>query len=382
MLAFSGFVMIMTETLPAGLLPQISQGLGVGTSTAGQLVSVYAAGTVLASVPAIAATRRRSRKPLLLLGIAGFILVNAATALSSNIPATLAFRFVAGCLSGLVWGLIPGYAQRIVPPALTGRGLAVAMVGTPVALAFGTPLGTFAGTLLGWRWAFAGLAVASSALLLWALVLMPAALGQSAATQTPARNVLAKAGIPSVLAIVVTWMLAHNILYTYIAPYLAATNTGAGVDAVLLVFGIAALAGIWITGVLVDRMRRGLLILSLVTFALAATALALAGSVPAVLIAAVVSWGLSFGGASTLLNTAATAAAADDRDVAAAWVSTTWNLAILGGSAGGGLLLAYTGARAFPLTLLPLILAALVVAVAPRRPSRPRGSRLRLWPAS
>ncbi len=41
-MAMSGFVAILSETLPAGLLPQIGAGLAVSEALAGQLVSVYA----------------------------------------------------------------------------------------------------------------------------------------------------------------------------------------------------------------------------------------------------------------------------------------------------------------------------------------------------
>ena len=59
LLAFTlaGFLAIMTETMPAGLLPQISESLGVSKALAGQLVTFYALGSVLAAIPFIAATR-------------------------------------------------------------------------------------------------------------------------------------------------------------------------------------------------------------------------------------------------------------------------------------------------------------------------------------
>jgi len=39
-LAASGFLCIVTETLPAGLLPQIASGLQISEAIAGQLVAV------------------------------------------------------------------------------------------------------------------------------------------------------------------------------------------------------------------------------------------------------------------------------------------------------------------------------------------------------
>ena len=39
-LATAGFITILTEAMPAGLLPQISAGLGVSEALVGQLVTV------------------------------------------------------------------------------------------------------------------------------------------------------------------------------------------------------------------------------------------------------------------------------------------------------------------------------------------------------
>jgi predicted MFS family arabinose efflux permease len=41
-MALLGFILIATETMPAGLLPQIPAGLTVAEGTAGQFVSAYA----------------------------------------------------------------------------------------------------------------------------------------------------------------------------------------------------------------------------------------------------------------------------------------------------------------------------------------------------
>src|SRR5450830_970442 len=130
LLAFTmaGFLAIMTETMPAGLLPQISQGLGVSEALAGQLVTLYALGSVLAAIPIIAATRSWNRRPLLLLAIGGLLIFNSVTALSAHFGLILVARFVAGMAAGVIWGLLAGYARRMVPHRLQGRALAVASV--------------------------------------------------------------------------------------------------------------------------------------------------------------------------------------------------------------------------------------------------------------
>lgn len=68
-LAMAGFICILTETIPAGLLIEISKGLGVSESLAGQLVTAYALGSLIAAIPITTATQGWHRKPLLLLCI-------------------------------------------------------------------------------------------------------------------------------------------------------------------------------------------------------------------------------------------------------------------------------------------------------------------------
>ena len=168
-LAMTGFIAILTETLPAGLLPQIGGGLGVANVLAGQLVTAYAAGSLAAAIPLTAATQGWRRRPVLLAATVGLFLFNTVTAISSNYPLTLAARFLAGVSAGLAWGMIAGYARRMVTGPLQGRALALAMVGTPVALSLGVPAGTFVGGLLGWRSAFLIMSALTLVLIGWVL---------------------------------------------------------------------------------------------------------------------------------------------------------------------------------------------------------------------
>ena len=55
-LAMAGFITILTEALPAGLLPQIGGGLSV-KALVGQLVTIYAIGSLVAAIPLTAATQ-------------------------------------------------------------------------------------------------------------------------------------------------------------------------------------------------------------------------------------------------------------------------------------------------------------------------------------
>ncbi len=358
-LAAAGFITILTEAMPAGLLPQIGASLQVTPALVGQMVTVYAIGSLVAAIPLVAFTRHWRRRPLLLTAIGGFAIVNTVTALSNDYALTLVARFFAGVFAGLLWALLAGQAARMVPPALQGRAIAVAMLGTPLALSLGVPAGTLLGTGMGWRPAFLIMSALSVLLLGWVRWQVPDFPGQEDGRQNSLRRVFALPGMRPVLAVMLAFVLAHNILYTYIAPYLVQVGLGTRVDLVLLVFGGASLAGIWITGVLIDRWLRELVLTGTTGFALAALLLATGTGSPTVVFLAVVLWGIAFGGAATQFQTASAKAAGGSADVAQSMVVTAWNIAIAGGGLVGGLLLQSRGAGALPWALIVLLVPAL-----------------------
>lgn len=363
LLAFTlaGFLAIMTETMPAGLLPQIGQGLGVSAALAGQLITLYALGSVLAAIPVIAATRSWRRRPLFLLAIGGLLVFNSITALSSHYGLILVARFAAGMAAGVVWGLMAGYVRRLVPHRLQGRALALAGAGQPIALAIGVPLGAWLGTLFDWRGVFWCMSALSLLLFVWVRLAVPDFAGQSAKQRLPIRRIVLLPGIRPVLLALFTWILAHNILYTYIAPFLASVGLGQRLDVVLLLFGVAAIAGIWITGLLVDRWLRMLTLLSLGVFAAAALLLGFSGGSSSLVLLGVATWGLTFGGAPTLLQTALADMANDAADVAQSMLVTVFNLAVAGAGVLGGVLLEHGGPAALPWALAALALLGLAV---------------------
>lgn len=361
-LALAGFIAIMTETAPAGLLPQIGLGLGVSEALAGQLVTLFAAGSVLAAIPIIVATRGWNRRPLLLLAIGGLCIFNVVTALSAHYALALAARFGGGMAAGLLWGLLAGYARRMVATRQQGRALAVVGAGQPLALCLGVPAGAWLGSLMDWRGVFWLMAAVSLALVVWIRAAVPDFAGQAARQRLPIARTLLLPGIRPILFVLFTWILAHNVLYTYIAPYLIHLGRPASVDMVLLVFGASAVAGLLLTGVLVDRRLRRLTLLSLALFALTATALGLAGAHPVVLMAGVALWGLSFGGAPTLLQTALADTAGEHSEVAQSMLVTIFNLGIASGGLLGGVLLDTAGAGSFAWTVAALAAIALLAA--------------------
>lgn len=370
-MALMGFVLIATETMPAGLLPQIANGLQISEGTAGQLVSAYALGTVLLTIPVIALTRGKRRKPVFLVGILGFVVASVVSALSPFLVLTLAARFAAGAFSGLLWGMMAGYARRITPTHLAGRALAIASIGTPLGLAVGTPLGSLLGTSLGWRWSFGTLTVLSLIVLILAWLLVPDAPGQRAESQIPMSKVFAIPGVSIILIVIFAWMLAHNTFYTYIGSYLRSVQSSIDVEVALVIFGISALVGIWVTGALIDRAPRLLVLGSLTVFTTAGVVFLAGAQSTVALLIALVLWGVAFGGAAPQLQTAISEASGENADVANSLLGVAFNVAIFAAGVLGAILITSFDGMVLPVLMVSLAASALVIVFIARRAAFP-----------
>lgn len=372
-LAMTGFIAILSETLPAGLLGQIADGMHISQAMAGQWVTAYALGSLLTAIPLVTLTQGWYRRRALLLAIGGFVLFNGLTAMSSSNTLTLVLRFFTGAAAGLAWGLIAGHARRMVPVALQGRAMAVAMLGQPIALSLGLPIATWLGAALGWRATFVVVTVVALVLMAWVLRSVPDYPGHVVGKRPAALQVLRTPGVLVVLLVILSWILGHNILYTYIVPLLAAAGMATDIGPVLMVFGLAALAGIGLVGALVDRHLRTLVLLSLAGFALATLVLGQASSW--LMYLGIALWGVTYGGAPTLLQTACADAAGEGGDVAQSMLVTVWNSAIALGGIIGGLLLSGAGVEWFGGVVLGLVGVAWLLAWAGRRNGFVMGAR-------
>ncbi len=339
------FITSLTETLPAGVLPQMTSSLGVSSGAAGQAVTVYAAGTALTAIPLAAATAGIRRKPLLLSATTVFLIANTLTAAAPGYAVLLIARFLAGVAAGLAWAILAGYARRIAPPGQEGRAIAIAMTGIPLALSLGVPAGTLIGQQIGWRASFAAVSVITLAVIGWITFSVPAISRPTTTTEEPkptTRQTLRAPGVTATMVVVVTFVLGHTIIYAYIAPYLRHAGLATAVDAILLAFGIACLVSIWYTGLHIDRYLRGLALTAATLFTLATAAFAATTAQAVVWVAAVV-WGLGWGGTPTLLQTAAGHAGMRRSpaiaDTAQAILVTLWNAAMALCGIVGGILL-------------------------------------------
>lgn len=358
------FLSILTEALPAGFLHSLELTFSVTASEAGQWVTLYAIGSLLSAIPLTLATQHWPRKKLLLITLAGFAVTNAITATVDSFIVTLVARFLAGTFAGLLWALAAGYVGRMVAPAHQGRAITIVMLGVPLALSLGVPAGTFLGNVYGWRTIFYTMTVLAGLLFISGMFFLPDQPGVNHADRISVGKVVSIPGIKMILIATFIFSLGHNMMYTYISPYLITSLNSGFISTFLLIFGIMAVISIIITGVFIDRYLKLLTLCGLSLFIISSLLLFLFHDNIYFVMSGAFLWGLGFGGGATLFQTASARTAGDSADVAQSLMVTIWNMAIAGGGLAGGLLLEQFGVLSLPavLTLL-LILCVVIVTV-------------------
>lgn len=364
LLAFTtvAFSAIITELLPAGVLPGMANDLQVRESSIGGLVSYYALGTVLTAFPATALTSGFSRKPLLLTVIFGFFLSNVITAFSQNYWLTVVMRILAGGFGGILWPLIAGYAARLVNEKNTGKAISMVMAGSTIALSVGLPVGAFLGQIIGWRGTFAALSALIFMLIVWIAWKIPGLKADEKKMSVPVKTFKIP-GVFLVMTTTFTASLAIYVAYTYLSPIMVTNGIKDNAGLALGLFGIGAVSGILVTTRFIDAHMRSTLLSSLLLGVSALFIISLAGHFYFVFYTCIVFWGISFGGLPSLLQTATINATKGPPEIGSSITVTVYNIGVFSGAFIGGLILDYTGPGAIPWTsfLLMVIVISLVV---------------------
>jgi DHA1 family inner membrane transport protein len=258
-LAVGGFAIGTTEFASMSLLPYFARDLGISAPTAGHVISAYALGVVLGA-PLIAVLAAKLARRTLLIGLMlVFALANGLTGLSSSYPVMLIFRFFSGLPHGAYFGVAMLVAASLVPHERRAQATARVLMGLTVATIIGVPLANWLGQSIGWRWAFAIVAVL--ALLTATLVALfaphqPPEKGASPLTELAA---LGNRDVLLTLAIGAIGFGGFFAVYTYLADtLLTITHLSENlVPLVFAVFGAGMMAGL----VIVPRFVHGRLML-------------------------------------------------------------------------------------------------------------------------
>jgi DHA1 family inner membrane transport protein len=260
------FAVGTAEYVVSGILPELSDGLGVSTLSAGQLVTVYAATIVVAGPLLTALSGRLPRKPLML-GLLGlFLLGTVMSALAPTFGFLVAGRIVSALSHATFFAICTVVAMQLVPPERAGSAIATVASGLTLATVLGVPLGALIGHAYGWRVTFWVLAVVAVLGMLAVVRLVPADEKPSEqARPVSLRDEIAvfrRRNVQLALCMTVFGYAGVFTAYTYIVPVLEdLTKFSPGkMTILLLLFGAGSLAGNFVAGKLADRNLMGSLV--------------------------------------------------------------------------------------------------------------------------
>jgi predicted MFS family arabinose efflux permease len=369
------FTVVTSEMLPVGLLTPIGDSLEVSEGTAGLTLTVT--GLVGAfSAPLITAAVGRIDRRVILWAL--MVLVGAANVLvawSPHFAVMMVARVLVGIGMGGVWALAGGLAVRLVAARSTGPATSMIFSGIAVASVAGVPAGAYIGERAGWREAF--YAVGGLALLVAAAmaVLLPPLPAQEVALGGVLR-LFGNARVATGLAVVALLVTGHFAAYTYVRPVLEeVSDVGASmIGTLLLVYGLAGVAGNFAVGARVGRSVRGTLLLISGTLAASVLLVPLLGLSVTGAAFLLVTWGLAYGGVSVSTQTWLSLAAPRTREGVTSLFVGVFNGAIALGAFAGGRVADSFGTRSVLWLGGALALGSLLMTTLGRAPS-PRDTR-------
>ena len=267
------FALVASEFMPVSLLSPVSRDLGISEGLAGQGIAISGALAVLTSLSISTLAGNIDRK-ILLLGLTTLMAVSGVViALAPDYLTYMVGRALIGVVIGGFWSMSAALAIRLVPRDQVPRALAIFNGGNALAMVIAAPLGSYLGSVMGWRGAFFCLVPVALVVFIWQCFSLPSM--KTAAEEKKAGNVLRLLRKPQVatgMAACGLFFMGQFALFTYLRPFLE-TVTRVDVSTlslILLTIGMAGFMGTLIIGVF---LRKGFY-LTLMAIPLMMTAIA------------------------------------------------------------------------------------------------------------
>lgn len=345
-LALGVFGLITAEFLPASLLTPMAQSLGISEGLAGQTVTATALVALVTGLLITSATKSIDRRWVLMFFTLLQIISSLLVAFAPSLHVLLVGRLLLGVAIGGFWAMSTATAIRLVPARDVPKALSIIFAGVSIATVVAAPLGSYLGSLIGWRNVFILCVVPGVLALLWQLWVLPSMRPENSGSLSTLLRVLRRPGMVGGLLATIFIFSGHFAFFTYLRPFLETVGQASveTVSLILLGFGVANFIGTSIAGHLLARNLR--LTLALVPFAMGVLALLMVafGHLALVDGLLVTLWGFAFGlvpvGWSTWLATTVS----DEAESAGGLLVASIQLAISAGAAGGGVVFDMNGA--------------------------------------
>ena len=365
-MALCSFVLIASEFMPVSLLSPIARTLDLTEGKAGQAIAISGLFAVITSLSLSSVLGKTDRRIVLLVLTSLLVISGAIVAFAPTYVIFMVGRALLGIAIGGFWSMSAAIAMRLVPSHAVPKALAVISGGNALATVLAAPLGSFVGSLIGWRGAFFCVVPVAVAAVIWQAVTLPPL---PVAERQSARGMFALLRRPAVvfgLLTVAMLFVGQFSLFTYLRPFLEQVThvSPALLSVMLLILGVSGLIGT----VLIGRVLNGGLFITLAVLpalmAAAAVALTVVGtSVVAVGILLAV-WGFAGTSAPVAWWTWLARTVPDEAEAGGGLMVAIVQLAITLGATMGGIVFDAAGPRAEFLASAGLLAIAALAAVA------------------
>ncbi|MBT9246105.1 MFS transporter (plasmid) [Gemmobacter fulvus] len=365
-------VLIASEFLPVSLLTPIAADMGVTEGHAGQAISISGLFAVITSLTIARATRGLDRRRLQL-GLTTLLVVSGViVTFAPNYPVLMFGRALLGVAIGGFWSMSTAIVMRLLPAGQVPQGLAALNAGNAIAATVAAPMGSWLGDLIGWRGAFFLIVPLALLALLCQWLVMPSLPAEENNRTGGPFGLLARAEVSTGMAAIFFLFMGQFALFTYLRPFLegVAGFSVPELSLVLLLIGIAGVAGTWAISRLLKVMLFPLLIgIPLAMAGIAALLLFFAQN-QIVVALLLLSWGLFATAAPVGWGTWLARTLHRQAELGGGLQVAVIQLAIMSGAAIGGLIFDAFGWAADFILAAALLLAASVAALLAARIGR------------
>lgn len=256
------------------LLPNIQQNFDISKYEASWSVTVFSIMyAIMAPIFGILADKW-GKKRNIVVGSIFFALSNFLTFLTPNFVLLLISRIIAGTSASMITSSVFAITGDLAPSSKKGLWLSIATSGFLTSIWIGAPLGNLLSNITNWRTVFLYLSITSIISAILIIFIYPNHINSGSTRQLDAKTLS-----PIIKDVVVTtfWAFAIYGLYTYLGSALRDINhlNSSIVGVAFVFYGVGALVGSLLGGVLSDRLKNSTLISS--TFIGLAIALVLVG---------------------------------------------------------------------------------------------------------
>ena len=289
------FALIASEFMPVSLLTPMAVDLQVSEGMAGRGIAISGVFAVLTSLSISWVARTLDRK-LLLLALAGLMAVSGLiVGLAPDYKTYMVGRALIGVVIGGFWAMSAATAMRLVPAPQVPKALAIFNGGNALATVIAAPLGSYLGSIIGWRGAFFCVVPIAAVALIWMHISLPPLRVES--RMSGSGNVFTLFKSPAVVLGMLgcgAFFMGQFALFTYLRPFLE-TVTRVDVSTLSLILLVIGASGFIGTLIISRFLRRSLFrTLTAITVLMALIALALIPFGSSTLVVAVLLglWGL------------------------------------------------------------------------------------------